>query len=345
MTESWWREQPIHDQVLSPGLEPMADPTGRLEPMLRTWSGEFARRRFNSDEPELRLGSRGLHPDEAAAFLHAVDAGQLEVDDAGYVTPLACRPKPGGGRYALFSANSSVDVPYVSLNTEYLIQFGAAAELVTCWGWNDEEVRVEVGEFDAVAEDEGRVVLAMEAKARVDGPDSLGRLFEAFVRFGLEPEPPEPTDNASRKYVELLRLTESGPVILWLVAAGARWAFEARRTDRRIRLEPIPDPSRGRTTAWVPAPSPSLPAPLAPATDHAVAVARLTERDGAQRVYEFPWSSESDLRNFVTELRSELERMAFRHARPWVWQQSTGGLPMTPCGGDTGLELRFSFYA
>ncbi|MFW6197707.1 MAG: hypothetical protein ACOC5B_02470 [Myxococcota bacterium] len=58
----------------------------------------------------------------------------------------------------------------MSLNTEYLIHFGAASEMVERWGWEPSEVIVERGEYDALGEVDGRVAVAMEAKARIEGP-------------------------------------------------------------------------------------------------------------------------------------------------------------------------------
>jgi hypothetical protein len=81
-------------------------------------------------------------------------------------------------------------------------------------------------------------VLADEAKARVSGPDSLERLLAALRAFAGGP-PPERTTNAARKYVQLLTLCDEHPVVVWLIAAGARWAFLARRAGDRLAFEPI----------------------------------------------------------------------------------------------------------
>jgi hypothetical protein len=232
----------------------------------------------------------------------------------------------------------------VSLNTVYLIQIGGAAELVTKWGWHPDEVMFVVGGYDALCEVAGRPVLAMEAKARIEGPDSLSALFRSFVRFSQLDEPPEPIDNHSRKYVELLRLAESGGVTLLLVAAGARWTLKAVREESRIRFEAVDTPRRpddSPTPAVRVGTDPVLRAEL----DHAVAVATLTERDGAQRVYEFPWRTEGEVQDFRSAVASQCLAAGLRHARPWVWRLSSGGRPLTRCGRDTGIELRFSYYA
>ncbi len=80
-----------------------------------------------------------------------------------------------------------------------------------------ELIDFERGEFDALASDQhGRVVLAMEAKARVTGPDSL----QSMVRVWIEAQRDAPLDlgtNAGRMYRELLRLCEGAPVYVWLV--------------------------------------------------------------------------------------------------------------------------------
>lgn len=344
----WWRSQPEHGPATDVGEAAVRELAGLLE----SRAPEFAARRLGSVEPELRLGTRGLTADEADTFLRAIGLEHLTVDEAGYIVPVACRPKPGGGRYALFSANSSGGDTYVSLNTEYLVHMGAASELVHQWGWSTTEIAIEVGEFDAQAEHDGRVVLAMEAKARTTGPDGLSNLFESLVRFAADPTPPDPTGNHSRKYVELLRLTESGPVALWLVSSGSRWPLLARRVDDRLELRPIADVRRQSvldltsTQATAPASTNGPVTAHQPSIDHAGAVARLTEIDGAQRVYEFPWHDEAELRAFITDLKDGLGEHGLVHARPWVWRSaSTDGHALTPCGHDTGLELRFSYYA
>lgn len=76
----------------------------------------------------------------------------------------------------------------------------------------------------------------MEAKARIEGPDSLSALWRSFVELASRDALPDPMDNHSRK---LLRLAEAGPVVLWLVAAQARWPALATRVDARIELEPL----------------------------------------------------------------------------------------------------------
>lgn len=101
-------------------------------------------------------------------------------------------------------------------------------------------------------------MLAVEAKARVTGQDSLEKLLRAWLQYsdagGLAP-----TTNAGRKYVALRRLCESGPVAVWLVAAGARWSLRATRagngiaftTGQRLVYEEIEDATAaGRKVLW-----------------------------------------------------------------------------------------------
>jgi len=185
---------------------------------------------------------RGLHSDEATSFLRAVDLGAVSVDVAGYVTVHCARPKSPPGRYALFSRNGGG----VAVNLEYLIQIGTAAELVLDLGWPASQVEFERGEFDALGlAPDGRVVLAVEAKARATGPDSLQTMLASWITF-VASDADVPATNSGRKYRELLRLCESGPVALWLVAAGARWSFVATAHDGRLILVPSLTPSYTR---------------------------------------------------------------------------------------------------
>lgn len=338
ISDTWWTTQPeikvdANEYIVS-----------RLRDYLIDWSKMFAQRRLGTRDVEFRLGLRGLLPDEGQSFIAALRHGQIDVDDAGYVSPKFCNPKAGGGRYSLFSVNIYTGDPYVSLNTEYIIQIGAAAELVRLYGWSIEEVFFEVGEFDAVCVADGRTVLAMEAKARVSGPDSLSSLLHSFIRYSSESEPPSSKNNHSRKYFELLRLTESGPVILSLVASGARWTLTASRSGNRIEFDERKNAKRPEGFGGaVETSCLSLPAPD---VDHACAVAALTEYDGVQRLYEYPWRSADEAAKFRKRLAVETRKRGLIHVQPWLWSAGTSGSQaLGSSGRDTGIEVRFSFYA
>ena len=117
---------------------------------------------------------RGLLPDESASFLRAVANGIAEVDEAGFVSMPTVKPKVPQGRYALFSKLGAG----ISLNLEYLIQVGATAELILDHGWVPDQVEFERGPFDALGVSVGgRVLLAVEAKARVSGRTACRACF------------------------------------------------------------------------------------------------------------------------------------------------------------------------
>lgn len=242
--DAWWQAALNSDaseqQLLSAGSIDVASPVSRMRSLLEAWAVGFAAQRADVIGPTLLVGNRGLHPDECASFLRALDSLQLHVDSAGYVTPLAARRKATGGRYALCCKAGRG----VTINTEYIIQLGGVGELVTMWEWEPHNLQVEMTEFDIVGYGaDGRIVLAVEAKARVRGSDGLERLLRSVLAFAGK-SPPTPTGNAARKYLQLLRLTESGPVALWLIAAGARWPFLATRGADRLMLTPIASVSR-----------------------------------------------------------------------------------------------------
>lgn len=193
----------------------------------------FARVKEGVESAAIVRPRRGLRHDEAASFLRAVSSGLAVVDEAGYVTLPSVRPKVPVGRYALFSRSGAA----ISINLEYVIQVGATAELVLDHGWSADRIGFERGEFDAVGYDEeGRVMLAMEAKARVAGPDSLEKLVASWIRLGSHPDP-DLNHNAGRKWRELARFCGSGLVDVWLVADSARWSFTARLQDGQLLLE------------------------------------------------------------------------------------------------------------
>ncbi|WP_282703854.1 hypothetical protein [Streptomyces sp. CC219B] len=207
----------------------------------------FAAVRSDVLSPRLAVSRRGLRADEAAGFLTALDARVLHVDSAGYVVLSAFRSKVSGGRYALFSRNGSG----VAVNLEYLIQMAAAAELLVAHGVAGTDICFEQGEFDAVVEDGGVPVLAMEAKARVQGTDGLLELLNSMLRLGANPQASVKGIHW-RKYAALLDMTAQGPVVLWLVADGARWAFDASMAAGTLRLMPRTTVSRHQAVPTLP---------------------------------------------------------------------------------------------
>ena len=133
--EEWWHRvlnPEEHQRQLVPvGADLVPIAVERMTALMQAWAIGFAARRADVAGHDLTLGSRGLHADECASFLRGLDAEQLHVDSAGFVTPKAARPKPVGGRYALCCKSN----PGVTVNTEYIIQLGAVGELVSWWGW------------------------------------------------------------------------------------------------------------------------------------------------------------------------------------------------------------------
>ena len=221
MMDDAWLEAMLRECV-PPALD--SPEAGRLWSLLIERAVGFAAARDDVLTANLLPPRRGLGRDESASFLRAVDEGFAVVDSAGYVTlPLVQQKKPVG-RYALFSKSGAG----VSVNLEYVVQVGATAELVIDHGWPPDRVGFERGVFDAVAYDQdGRVALAMEAKARPTGPDSLEKLVRSWVSFAADPTA-DLANNAGRKWQELDRLAGDGPVVVWLVADQARWSLTAR---------------------------------------------------------------------------------------------------------------------
>ena len=89
------RRSTVADQV---AVE--ADSVQRLDELMHDWAATFGDRRADVISGACGHGSRGLGGDEATSFLRAMDAGQLIVDDAGYVVPLCVLPKRRPQRYA-----------------------------------------------------------------------------------------------------------------------------------------------------------------------------------------------------------------------------------------------------
>ncbi|MFQ6169966.1 hypothetical protein ACK8HX_00035 [Oryzobacter sp. R7] len=171
-----------------------------------------------------------------------MDAGIAEVDEAGFVSMPTVRPKIPAGRYALFSKSG----PGVAINLEYLIQVGAVAELILDHGWPANQIEFERGPFDALGlSGDGRVELAVEAKARVAGPDSLQGLLSHWVSATNRPAA-DLASTSGRKLAELMRLCRSGPITVWLVADSARWPLLATYVDEQLIVRPSQAPTWGR---------------------------------------------------------------------------------------------------
>jgi hypothetical protein len=231
-----WLTQVLGEQVAS---AKDSGPVERLRVLLSGWAQGFAERRVDVLSGAMAEPRRGLLADEASSFLRAIDAGVAAVDEAGFVTLPTVRPKNPTGRYALFSKLGGG----VSLNLEYVIQVGAAAELILDHGWPADRLDFERGEFDTLAyRSDGSVGLAVEAKARAAGPDSLEGLLRFWFRAEREPDIAL-ENNTGRKLAELRRLCLSGPVHLWLVADSARWSILASREAGKMLLEGAPPPN------------------------------------------------------------------------------------------------------
>jgi hypothetical protein len=244
----WWDEAVRQAEELTRTAEVRyPNAVGRLGALLQAWVVGFAGVWSDVLSPRLAVSRRGLRADEAAGFLAALDARVLHVDSAGFVVPQAFRSKASGGRYALFSRNGSG----MALNLEYLIQMAAAAELFVAHGVAGTDICFEQGEFDALVEEGGVPVLAMEAKARVQGTDGLLELLNSLLRLGVNPQA-SVKDNYRRKYASLLDMTAQGPVVLWLVADGARGAFDASMVAGTLRLTPRTTASRHQAVPILP---------------------------------------------------------------------------------------------
>lgn len=221
----------------TPATDDSSQDADRLWQDMENWAVGFAASREDVSSGVLKRPARGLRADESRSFRRAVERGVAVVDDCGYVHLPAMRPKTPVGRYALLSKSGDG----VSVNLEYLVQIGATGELVLDHGWAPAAVEFERGEFDALVVDEGRVVVAMEAKARVSGTDGLEQLVKHWLRL-LDGRENEWRSNAGRKLRGLQALCNEGPVLVWLVADGARWSIWASSTSGKLSFSPGPTP-------------------------------------------------------------------------------------------------------
>lgn len=225
-------------QLVHHGQTEIIDPVERVDALFIAWARGFAAQRQDVATSAFRPASPGWHPDECAAFLRAVDGRQLHVDSAGYVWPLCATPKRNQQRYALCCKSGDG----VTVNLEYMIQLAAVAELATVHGWPPEQLRVELGEFDAAVVDEtDQPVILMEAKTRAISMRRSDDTLETLVRHWLDyrtSSVPSRGQNARNKYLHLLDVASRRPIIVLLVAAGARWWLQATRSQDHLDFEP-----------------------------------------------------------------------------------------------------------
>lgn len=210
-------------------------PEAEVQHLLEGWADGFAQQcRAEGTHPRdatrdrtLTLGRRGLDRDECASFLRAWRAGYVDIGIAGTFTLPGLRACPP--ELHLIGRNEDG----TALHTEYLIQIGVVAELLEDHGWTADELAFEQGEFDALGHRDGRIQLAVEAKARPDvsDPDGLARLESSFTQLSHDSDHVA-SPNHARKWQALHGFTQEGSVHVLLVASGARWWMDAyRRPD------------------------------------------------------------------------------------------------------------------
>ena len=74
-------------------------------------------------------------------------------------------------------------------------------------------------------------------------------------------------------------------------------------------------------------------------------LARETAQDGQQRAVDVPVDDLEALQRARVELRDALQREGgLECVKPWVWQTTSGGRPLTSYGAEVGYELRLSWY-
>lgn len=180
--------------------------------------------------PHLHFGKGGLQLDEASTFWRAYSEGVVRVDRDGrfeIVGARSCSPN-----LHLVGRNGDA----VAVHMEYLIHIGACAELILDHGWNARDLSFECGQLDIWGHDSsGEVILGVEAKARVAGGDSLESLARTF-ELRCEKVDALAPDNHDRKWNEVVRLTESRPILLWLVADATRWLLKASRQGGTLSI-------------------------------------------------------------------------------------------------------------
>ena len=178
---------------------------------------------------------RETYPQEAGAFLRAMDSGLMTVDTCGRCRFPGVR-NPSRSGYGLFYGTGEV-----WLWREWLTQAAAAAELVLDYQMAQSDIAIELDGKDdvcAFGPDNSPLVIA-EAKEEAGGFNGLRGLVEAVTACANRHETVAslvaPTDH-EKKYVRLLL---KQPPWFWAVAPGARWAFKVTYEDGAATLEQV----------------------------------------------------------------------------------------------------------
>lgn len=192
----------------------------------------------------LLLYGRGLGVDEARGFVRALKHGLIVVaPDGGFQVPGA---RACSTNLHLVGRNED----RVALHTEVLIHITSYAELVLDHGWDesclvfDPFVRgaaLDLWGFAGAADGpwwEGDVILASEAKARVDGPDGLRSLLASLQELSSDPAT-RASNNHLAKWREIVTLTRDRDISLLLVADSARWWFRVSRQGESAVLSAL----------------------------------------------------------------------------------------------------------
>lgn len=124
--------------------------------------------------------------------------------------------------------------------------------------------------------------------------------------------------------------------------------------EQRLLIDQLRTVLDGLGTPWSQWRADRLSVPPEPSFDErdpeeeALALARLTAADHAQRALEFEATDLEQLKELRADLADLIGRetsSALRHVRPWLWSaDTTDGRPLTEAGATVGYELRLSWY-
>jgi len=192
----------------------------------------------------------GIGKDEASAFMRAVDHGIVELGEAGGFSIPGARASSSN----LHLVGREAD--HVKLHNEVLIHVGSYAELVLVHGWPERQLVFDPFMSGAALDlwgystppsskwSDGQVVFVAEAKSRVGGGDGLGNLRKA-LEMKQRDAAAEVSGGHERKWAEILafaqQLTDE-PLVLLLVADGARWWFRVTAEGEVMHMEPSDEP-------------------------------------------------------------------------------------------------------
>jgi hypothetical protein len=217
-----------------------SDELASFQSALAKWANRYSETSLPSNGSVALPGD--FHPDEAAGFFRALNAGIVSVSDSGRCTlPTVHRATARPTEPCLFSRRRDGSI-YLAWR-EYITQVGAVASLILDYGWptslvalDPRTLEFDVGGFASPARDAWMVV-AGETKKTQRELDRLMVQIDAASR-SADMSVRQTVTDGQKKYRGILK---ERPKYFWAVAPGARRSFRVIYERNSVFLDEMAD--------------------------------------------------------------------------------------------------------